>query len=108
MYPESVKRIVLKDKERLVFDFTKVEQYSGENVCDISLFVIDGTGKLYDSEFDVQTSYSEIMDKNNGKRCPVVRNIIKDVTIVEGKVDIEMKITNRFNRSLKFMYYVEV
>lgn len=108
MHPESVKRIVLNDKEILAFDFTEVEEYSGETICDISLSVIDGTGKAYESEFSVNTSYSKIYDHNAKKTCTVHKNIIQGVVIDEGKVNIEMFITDKFNSSLKFMYYVEV
>lgn len=108
MQPESVKRIVLNNKEILAFDFTNIEQYSGEKSCDISLSVIDGTGKVYESEFSVNSSYSNIYDQNAKKSCKVNRNIIQDVVIEEGKVNIEMFTTDKFNSSLKFMYYVEV
>lgn len=108
MYPESVKRIVLKNKEILSLDFTNAEQYSGEKSCDISLLIIDGTGKVYDAEFDINSNYSKIYDKNANKICEVSKNMIKDVTIESGRVTLEMTTTDKFNSSLKFMYYVEV
>lgn len=108
MYPESVKRIVLKNKEILAFDFTNVDQYSGEKICDISLSIIDGMGKAYESEFSIKDNYLSIFDKNAKVNCQVEGNIIRDVCIDEGKVNIEMSTTDKFNSSLKFMYYVEV
>lgn len=108
MQPEAVKRIVLKNKEILKFDFTEIEQYAGEKICDISFSVIDGTGKAYESEFDIKTGYYSVIDKNIGRACKIEGNIIKDVTINEGKVNMEMSIADKFNKSLKFMYYVEV
>lgn len=108
MQPEAVKRMVLKQKEMLMFDFNEVEAYDGETVCDISMAVIDGTGKPYETEFDVAASYSDITDKGHNKRCTVSNNIIKNVSISEGKVQLELTTTDKFNRSLKFMYYVEV
>lgn len=108
MYPEAVKRVVLKQKELLSFDFTNVNQYSGETNCDISMAVIDGTGKPYETEFDIATNYSAIKDKGKKKNCVVSENIIKDVSISDGKVQLELIPTDRFNSSLKFMYYVEV
>lgn len=108
MHPEEVKRVVLEKKEILMFDFTNNEQYSNENKCDISMAVIDGMGKKYEKEFDVCMNYSDILDKGENKHCIVEKNIIKDVSIVDGKVQLEMKITGQFNNSLKFMYYVEV
>lgn len=108
MHPEAVKRVVLKSKEILLFDFTNVSQYAGENVCDISMAVIDGTGKPYETEFSVVDNYSIIKDTSQQKRCVVAGNIIKDVSISDGKVQLELVPTVNFNNSLKFMYYVEV
>ena len=108
MYPEAVKRVVLKQKELLLFDFTDVKQYSGETSCDISMAVIDGTGKPYEAEFDVASNYCEIIDNGQKKRCVVLDNIIKNVSISDGKVQLELKLAENFNNSLKFMYYVEV
>ena len=108
MHPESVKRVVLKNKEILMFDFTSVRQYAGEVSCDISMAVIDGTGKVYEAEFDILDNYSKIEDIGRNKRCDISENIIKDVAIIDGKVQLEFIPTEKFNDSLKFMYYVEV
>ena len=108
MHPESVKRVVLKNKEILLFDFTDVSQYAGETLCDISLAVVDGTGKVYETEFSVADNYSTIIDTNQHKECVVIDNIIRDVSITDGKVCMELIPTASFNNSLKFMYYVEV
>ena len=35
-------------------------------------------------------------------------NKIKSVSIMDGKIQLELKVTDYFNNSLKFMYYVEV
>ena len=108
MHPEAVKRVVLKNKEILLFDFTNVSQYAGENVCDISMAVINGTGKPYETEFRIADSYATITDTGQQKKCVVADNIIKDVSITDGKVQLELVPTASFNNSLKFMYYVEV
>lgn len=108
MKPEAVKRVVLREKELLQFDFTNVTAYAGETVCNISMVVIDGTGKPYEKEFDLSKNYLQIMDMGQKKLCNIEDNKIKNVSIVEGKIQLEMKVTDYFNSSLKFMYYVEV
>ena len=70
--------------------------------------VIDGTGKVYEAEFDILDNYSKIEDIGRNKRCDISENIIKDVAIIDGKVQLEFIPTEKFNDSLKFMYYVEV
>ena len=99
---------MLKDKEILRLDFSGNKQYDGEKTCDVSLAVIDGAGREYDTELNVEQSYPEIRDKNTGKPCKVINNMIKDVVIQNNQIHLEMKMSDQFNRSLKFVYYVEV
>lgn len=108
MEPEAVKRVVLREKELLQFDFKNVTAYDGETVCNISMVVIDGTGKPYEKEFDLSKNYLQIMDTGQKSLCNIKDNKIKNVSIVDGKIQLEMKVTDYFNSSLKFMYYVEV
>lgn len=108
MEPEAVKRVVLREKELLQFDFKNVTAYDGETVCNISMVVIDGTGKPYEKEFDLSKNYLQIMDMGEKNLCNIKDNKIKNVSIVDGKIQLEMKVTDYFNSSLKFMYYVEV
>ena len=108
MHPEDVKRVVLNGEKRLLFNFNNIVQYENETICDISMGLIDGTGKAYETEFEVSKNYLEIWDKGKNKKCQVDKNIIKDVSIVNGKVDLKMRTTDKFNDSLKFIYYVEV
>lgn len=108
MHPETVKRLVLNDRELLNLDFSHNEKYDGETSCNISLSLIDGAGKEYNNEFDIKTSYSLIIDKNFNKECQVNNNIIQNVSIHQKKIQLELKTTTQFNESLKFIYYVEV
>ena len=105
---ESVKRIVVKDKEKLFFDFSDDPQYSGETECDISFRVIDGMGVIDEMVYDLNDNYSDIVDKKTCKKCETLGNTVKGIQIDNGKAYLEMNTTKRFNSSLKFMYYVEV
>ena len=91
-----------------MFYFTKLSQNAGEKVCDNYIAGIDGTGKPYETEFRIADSYATITDTGQQKKCVVADNIIKDVSITDGKVQLELVPTASFNNSLKFMYYVEV
>lgn len=48
------------------------------------------------------------MDIGQKKICKIEDNKIKNVSIMDGKIQLELKVTDYFNNSLKFMYYVEV
>lgn len=108
MNPEAVKRAVMKDKEILMFDFSSIAEYSGENLCNISLAVVDGTGTSCETEFNVTNNYKKIIDKGTNKICEVQDNMLHDVSITDGKVMLEMALSDQFNQSLKFTYFVEV
>lgn len=108
MRPETVKRIVLKDTELLSFDLNNVKEYSGENACDISISVIDGTGARCDNEFNINNSYSSVANRKTGKTYSISGATIHDVDITDGRIDLKMSTEKDFNKSLKLMYYIEV
>ncbi|AXI10970.1 hypothetical protein CUC15_19455 [Oceanobacillus zhaokaii] len=107
-HPEMVERIILNDKEMIKFDFTKSDQLGGAKVCDISLSIIDGMGTEYKDEFKIRDNYQDIIDMNAGKSCSYKKNFIKNVQIKDGVAQLKLQLKNTFNRSLKFVYYVEV
>jgi len=104
---EVVERAVIKDKEYIKFDLSYSEA-DKKKLCNIALIVVDGTGEECPGEFNIFDNYKYITDKNTGNNCFIKDNLIKDVSIEKGKVNIEAKLTEKANKSLKFVYYVEV
>ena len=107
-HPDRVERLIIKDKEYIKFDFTDTPEIKSAKVCDVALAVIDGMGEEYDNEFNLKNNYEYIIDKATGEKRKINNNLIKDVRIVKGNVQIELKIKENYNKALKFMYYVEV
>ncbi|WP_405100005.1 hypothetical protein [Oceanobacillus sp. FSL H7-0719] len=107
-HPEMVERVILQDREMIKFDFTGSDQLGGATTCDISLSIIDGMGVEYDDEFNIHNSYEEILDIHTGNFCSYNKDVIKDVQIKDGIAKLQFNLKNNFNRSLKFVYYVEV
>jgi hypothetical protein len=107
-HPDMVERIIIDNKEMIKFDFTQSDQLAGENTCDISLSIIDGMGVEYTDEFQIQNSYQGIVDMNAGEKCSYRKNVINNVQIKDGIAQLQLSLRNSFNRSLKFVYYVEV
>ena len=64
--------------------------------------------KPYEKEFNLGKNYREVMNIGQKKICKIEDNKIKSVSIMDGKIQLELKVTDYFNNSLKFMYYVEV
>ncbi|MGN8845339.1 hypothetical protein ACTNDN_21290 [Niallia sp. HCP3S3_B10] len=106
-HPDMVERIIIGNKELLRFDFTKSEQIS-QTSCDLSLSIIDGMGVEYPNEFKVQDNYSNVVDLNSGITYNIKDNVIKNVRITRGVAELELELKESYNKSLKFVYYVEV
>ncbi|WP_252243134.1 hypothetical protein [Clostridium sp. ZBS14] len=104
---EAVERVIIRDKEYIKFDLDNSEAEK-KRVCDVALVVVDGMGEECFNEFNVLDNYKSVTDKNTGKNCLIKDNLIKDVSIKKGKVNIEVMLNEKANRFLKFVYYVEV
>jgi hypothetical protein len=106
--PEMVERIILDNKELIKFDFTGSDLITNEEACDISLSIIDGMGVEYADEFNIPGNYSSIADLYSGKEYEIDNNVIKDVRIRQGVSELQLVLKDTFNKSLKFVYYIEV
>lgn len=106
--PDRVERLIIRDKEYVKFDFTDTDEMKKVKLCDITLSVIDGMGVEYNNEFNMKDNYEYVIDKATGHKCKIENNLIKDVKVVKGNVQIELKLKENYNKALKFMYYVEV
>ncbi|MGI2803612.1 hypothetical protein ACRS6O_11605 [Bacillus cytotoxicus] len=106
--PEIVERLIVGNNEMVQFNFTGSKEIMKEQVCDISLSIIDGMGVEYTDEFNVHESYNRIIDRTTGKVCEVENNIIKDIAIKQGMVQLQFELKYTYNKALKFVYYVEV
>lgn len=108
VHPDRVERLIIRDKEYVKFDFTDTDEMKKVKLCDITLSVVDGMGQEYDNEFNMKDNYEYVIDKATGRKCKIEDNLIKDVKVVKGNVQIELKLKENYNKALKFMYYVEV
>lgn len=108
MYPEAVQRIIVENEEILCFDFTELDGYTNEKICNVGFVIIDGTGKEVDEDYVVNKNYDCVLDVNTHKNCVTEGNIIKDVSIKNSRLQIKMQLSKQYNSNLKFSYFVEV
>ena len=66
-------------------------------VCDVSLAVVDGMGNEYENEFNLKNNYSEVIDMSSGAKCSIEDNMIKDVKLVDGVAQINLKLKDNYN-----------
>lgn len=106
--PESVNRVVFKNNEHMAISLLEQENYTGEKSCNMILKVIDGTGNESSEILDVAKNYDYIIDKNTDKKVAMNGNCLKNVSISDGNISLNMKLKEEANTSLKFIYFVEV
>ena len=108
-YPDMVERLIIGNKEFVKFYFNGSDEIKKAKVCDIALSVVDGMGdECSNVEFDMNNNYEAAIDKATGKACKIDNNLIKDVKIIKGIAQIELRLKANYNKALKFVYYVEV
>lgn len=107
-HPDMVERIIAGSNEYVKFDFSESKEIKNVKVCDVSLAVVDGMGNEYENEFNLKNNYSEIIDMSSSSKCSIEDNRIKDVKLVDGVAQINLKLKDNYNTALKFVYYVEV
>ena len=108
VHPEIVERLIVGENEYIKFDFSNSPEIKKAKTCNLSLSIVDGMGKEYANEFNMKDSYNSAIDISNKNNLTISKNLIKDVKIDKGIVQVQLKLKKSYNRALKFVYYVEV
>lgn len=106
--PYRVERLLLHDQEFIQLNLTGSPEVAKAKKCNLKFNIIDGMGKEYIGEFNMKENYSNIIDKNTSNPCVIESDVIKNVSIKNGIVHLQLALKPKYNRSLKFIYYVEV
>lgn len=103
-----VQRVVTSNKEYVKFNFSKMKELKNVDTCNISLAVIDGMGEEYKNEFNMKDNYENAIDMQTNNSLVIDDNLIEDVKIENNIAQIQLDLKPEYNKSLKFVYYVEV
>lgn len=106
--PYRVERLLLNDQEIIQLNLTGDPDVSKAKRCNLKFNIVDGMGKEYMGEFNMLANYLRVTDKNANVECKVEKDAIKNVSIKNGYVNLQLALQPFYNRSLKFIYYVEV
>lgn len=106
--PYRVERLILSDQEHIQINLTGSPEVAKAKKCNLKFNIIDGMGKEYIGEFNMKENYLNATDKNTNNPCIVESNAIKNISIKNGFVNLQLALNTKYNRSLKFIYYVEV
>lgn len=104
--PNLVERIILNNKEIVQFNFKNLNELKNVTKCDIAFRIVDGKGDEY--PFDLTKSYEKVSDRHTQVSYVLDAHVVKDVNISDGIINLEIQFNAQYNRSLKFIYYVEV
>lgn len=105
---ETVNRLMLRDKEVIQFNLKGIKEVVPFGKINIGFRVVDGDGKEYDEEFNMENSYSDILDSFSRKSYHFDSFTIYDVQVVDGIVQLEINQKNNYSSKLKFVYKLEV
>lgn len=106
--PYRVERVLLNEQEIIQLNLSGDADVSKAKRCNLKFNIVDGMGKEYMGEFDMLKNYVKVIDKNMNVECKVEKDAIKNVSIQKGIVNLQLALQPTYNRSLKFIYYVEV
>ncbi|RUL51329.1 hypothetical protein [Lysinibacillus antri] len=106
--PYRVERLLLNDQEFIQVNLMDSPEVAKAKKCNLKFNIIDGMGKEYIGEFNMKENYSNVIDKNNSNSCVIESDAIKNVSIKNGLVNLQLALKPKYNRSLKFIYYIEV
>lgn len=107
-HPSEVERVILGSDELIRFDFSGNSELSKTNKCNLSLAVVDGMGDVMKDKFRVEENYQYAIDPSAGQELTIRNNKIEGVNIKKGIIQLNLKLKDRFNKALKFVYFVEV
>lgn len=102
----SIKRVQLKDKEYIMI---LASREIGDDIKKANVYFsrIDGDGEKEKEIFELNQNFVNIFDKNNEKKLSFKRNKISDVSILNGKIMIELFYNDKYNKDCKFNLNLE-
>lgn len=103
-----VERLLINNNEFIQLDLKDSPDISNVTKCNIKFNIVDGMGNEYVKEFNMLDNYSSIVDKNTNQACLIESDRIKNVSIKNGLINLQLSLKPKYNRSLKFIYYIEV
>lgn len=104
--PNLVRRAITSNKEIFRIDLTSEKQLKNIEKCNIHFKLIDGMGKELQGEFNLSDNYDQIV--NEELEFKIENNSIMNVSIDERVIDLELSLSKEFNKTHKFVYYLEV
>ena len=108
VHPNFVRRTITKNKEVLFIDLANEKQFKNIDECHVHISVVDGMGKEYSNEMVISDHYQRVESEVGKENIQSEKNILQNVPINNNAIRLSLEVAKGFNRSLKYVYYVEV
>lgn len=102
----SIKRVQLSNKEIIKIDTSDLLD-ENINKANIYFYLIDGTGKVGESNIDLAYCFDIIKDINNNNKLKFRSNKVYGASIYDGKINLELNFNDNYNKDYKFNIDVE-
>lgn len=103
-----VERLITQEDEFIRLNLNGSEELKNAQRCNLKFSIVDGMGNEYANEFNMLNNYVEVEDQNTQEVRKIRNDAIQNVAIEKGTVNLRLRLSQNYNRSLKFVYYVEV
>lgn len=106
--PSYIKRISMVNRELLNIDLTYHDNLKNHKKCNIHYALVDGMGVEKVVDFDLRNQVKKV-ETNRGKNTIRVKEkAFQNVPINDGIIDITIKTNEKYNKAIKYTYYLEV
>ena len=105
---EVVNRVVFPSYEVIYFDLKTIKELSPNGRVNISFRVVDGEGREYDNELDMQESYAMIKDVDRDTSYDFDSFTLYNVEVKNNQIKLHLTKKDQRSSSLKFLYKLEV
>lgn len=105
--PGAVNRVLVGNSEILQLDFSKLAKQHEFSKFNLSMKIVDGEGKK-NNDFRLEENFSQVIDKHTNRKLKIKNGRILNVESLNNIANLEIHFSPNYNRSLKFLYYVEV
>lgn len=106
--PSMIKRIASGDQEVMRIDFKDNPILSKLKRCNLHYWYIDGMGKEHVIDYDLRKHIKSVKALNSESNIQINENVLKNIPVMNGQIDLSLDLSERYNRAMKFAYYLEV
>lgn len=104
----SVKRVLVGNREILEFDFNGIPTLSDKKSFNLNIVSVDGEGREYKDEINLATRYRKVEDLVEQRELILRKKVIPNISINNKKSKLRLTLSENSDRNRKFIYRLEL